>query len=204
MSLEAVPVVHVENGQLLELPDDDVEASLTDLARRFERVAIVDVEGIRRNTADLTFLQAAGRRRSIWVDAGSRYANDAMDLFIAGAESVTLRWNTLHNAAELEEAASLCQPETLFLCLEFPGGKFLEHRKDPRPASAVVRLAESLGVGIVYVTDTADASFVRSLPPANVPRWLMGPTKGLRDDLQSWGFHGVLARLDELPEAKTP
>ena len=175
---------------------------LTALARRFGRVVLTDVAGVRANDADLEFLQLASRRRPIWADAGSRYADDAMDLFIAGAETVTMRWNTLDDVDELAQAVEVCQPGTLFLGLEYPRGRFLGHRSDTRDAAEVVRFAEELGVGIVFLLDHASDELLRSLPVARTPRFVQGATHVAA--AQEMGFAGAMVAPSALPEETSP
>lgn len=200
MAFEPVPVVHLTRGRFPELPDAEPERALTELARRFGKVALVDAEGVRANDADLEFIQAAARKRSLWVDAGSRYATDAMDLFIAGAELVTMRWNTLRAPAELEEAAGLCQPGSLFVGLEFPKGRFLKHPKDARDERAVAELAETLGVGLVLQLDKPDAALLRALP-GGPTRYAQGAPAAMRPELEALAFTGALVAPHEIPEA---
>lgn len=199
MTFETLPVVHLERRRLPEYPGADPEAAFTQLARRFGRVVLVDVSGVRTNDADLEFLQAAARRRSVWADAGSRFATDAMDLFVAGAEAVTLRWNTLDSRAELEEAASMCQPGSLFLSLEFPRGSFLRHPDDPASAREVAALAQQHGVGLVYVVDRSDEGFLRTLPEATTPRYVQGVPLAASAPLQAMGYQGALLAPTQLP-----
>ena len=203
VSFETLPVVHLERRRLPEYPGADPEDAFTQLGRRFGRLVLVDVTGVRTNDADLEFLQAAARRRSIWVDAGSRYATDAMDLFVAGAETVTMRWNTLASAAELKEAAEMCVPGSLHVALEFPRGAFLKHPKDPRGAAQVVAFAESEGVGVVYHVDRADEGFLRTLPPA-ASRYVQGVPLSMAPTLQEMGFQGILVAPSEIPEEEKP
>ncbi|HUR68405.1 MAG TPA: hypothetical protein VM370_04105 [Candidatus Thermoplasmatota archaeon] len=197
MTFETLPVVHLDEGRFPEYPDEEPERVLTNLARRFGRVVIVDVAGVRRNDADIEFLQQAARKRAVWADAGSRYATDAMDLFVAGAEAVTVRWDTLQRVEELQEAADLCQSGTLFLALEFPHGRFRAHPRDKRSAEEVVRLAESIGVGIVYVLDAGHDEVVRALPGSATPRYVQGALTP--DALQAMGFQGAMVAPALLP-----
>lgn len=198
MTFETLPVVHVDGGRFPEYPEEDPDRVLTALARRFGRVVLVDVRGVRRNDADLEFLAAAARRRSLWADAGSRFATDAMDLFVAGAEAVTMRWNTLDSVEELEEAAEMCQPGTLFVGIELPHGRFLEHPRDRRSAAEVAQLAESLGVGVVVIGDAESEDALAALPPLTVPRYVQGAASA--GTAQAFGFQGALLAAAQLPE----
>lgn len=192
-AFETLPVAHLERGRFPEYPGADPEDVLTRLARRFGRVVLVDAAGVRANDADLEFLAFASRKRALWVDAGSRFATDAMDLFVAGADAVTMRWNTLDRPSELEEAAALAQEGGLFVGLEFPHGRFLPHPKDKRDAAAVVSLAQELGLGVVYQVEKADATLARSLPPASVPKYLQGAASAdAAAELQAQGYRGAL------------
>lgn len=198
MSFETLPVVHLHEGRFPEYPGQDPERVLTSLSRRFGRVVLVDVAGVRANDADLEFLSHAARRRPVWVDAGSRYATDAMDLFVAGADAVTLRWNTLDEPEEMEEAAELCDPGTLYLALEFPHGQFLKHPRDKRDADEVVRYAESKGVGVVFVMDRADAAALAALPGAATRRYVQAAA--VPSDAQAAGLQGAILAPALLPE----
>lgn len=201
MAFETLPVVHLDEGRFPEYPAEDAERVLTTLARRFGRVVLVDVAGVRENDADLEFLSLAARRRAIWMDAGSRYATDAMDLFIAGADAVTLRWNTLDSPEELEEAAELCQPGTLFLALEYPRGAFLRNPRDKRDAADVAAFAASIGVGLVFVLERADEAALRALPPAPTMRYVQGALSP--EAAQAAGLQGLMLAPALLP-AETP
>lgn len=202
VTFETLPVVHLDEGRFPEYPEQDPERVLTALARRFGRVVLTDVAGVRSNDADVEFIQEASRRRPLWVDAGSRYADDAMDLFVAGADAVTLRWNTIDSADELHEAVEVCQPGTLFLALEFPRGSFLPHRRDARGAADVVHLAEELGLGLVMVVERADDDALRALPLSRTPRFVQGPANVV--SAQEMGFAGAMVAPAALPEEASP
>lgn len=203
VTFETLPVVHMEKRRLPEYPQADPEGVLTHLARRFGRVALVDVTGIRTNDADLEFLQTSSRRRSVWMDAGSRYATDAMDLFVAGADAVTMRWNTVDSAAELKEAAEMAQPGSLFLGLEYPRGAFLRNPRDARDARDVAALARELQLGLVYLVDRHDDHFLRSLPEASL-RYVQGAPPSVADALHSMGYSGMLVAPAHLPPEEKP
>lgn len=199
MSFETVPVVHLVGGAFPEYPDADPERALSTLARRFGRIALVDAEGIRRNEPDVAFIQAHSKRRSLWVDAGPRYAADAMDVLVAGAESATIRWNTVRDAKELEEAALMAQAGSLFLAIEYPHGRFLPHAKDGRGPEELARLAESLGLGLLFILDGGDEATLRALPASTAPRWVQGVPRRVVGSLQDMGFAGALLAPSEIP-----
>ena len=202
VAFETVPVVHLDRRRLPEYPGEDPEGILTGLARSFGRVVVVDVQGVRRNEADLEFVQQAGRRRSLWVDAGSRFATDAMDLFVAGAETVTMRWNTLDAPDELREAAEMTQHGSLFLGLEFPRGGFLKHPKDARTAHEAAGFAEGLGVGLVLMVDAG--ADLHALPTTTASRFVQGLPRDRALQAQDLGFQGAFLAASDLPPEGTP
>ena len=201
VAFETVPLVHLDRRRLPEYPEEEPEGVLTRLARAFGRVVVVDVQGVRRNEADLEFVQQAGRRRPLWVDAGSRFATDAMDLFVAGADTVTMRWNTLDSPDELKEAAEMTQHGSLLLGLEFPRGGFLRHPKDARGAHEAAAFAESLGVGLVLMTDAA--ADLRALPTTTAARFVQGLPRGPALAAQELGYQGALLAPSELPPGES-
>lgn len=200
MTFETLPVVHLDKGVFPEYPSADPDDALTRLARRFGRVVLVDVKGVKANDADLEFLGHAARRRPLWLDAGSRFADDAMDLLVAGAAAVTLRWNTLDRADELAEAAEICDPGTLFLGLEYPRGRFLRHRDDARSDAEAAQLAASLGIGLVFIVDEPTTADLHALPTAMTPRYVQGRHTAHAREL---GFQGALVPPVDLPPEET-
>lgn len=197
VAFETVPMLHLDQRRFPEYPERAPEGVLTALARAFGRVALVDVQGVRRNEADLEFVQQVARRRSVWVDAGSRFATDAMDLFVAGAETVTMRWNTLDSIEELREAADVTQPGSLLLGLEFPRGGFLKHSKDARGPHEAAAFAESLGLGLVLLTDVG--ADLRALPTSTAARFVAGLPRDRALAAEELGYQGALLSPSELP-----
>lgn len=199
VAFETLPVLHVQRARFPEYPDAEPEDVLKTLARAHQRVALIDVAGIRANEADLEFVQAASRRRSIWVDAGSRFATDAMDVLVAGAETLTMRWNTLDSAAELEEAVEDCEPGSLFLGLEVPRSGFLRHPKDARALTEVASFAAALGAGLVFIV--APGTDLATLPQANTPRFVQGLPRAEALAAEEHGFAGALLAPTQLEAA---
>ena len=122
-----------------------------------------------------------------------------MDVLVAGAEIATVRWHTMRDASELEEAASMAQAGSLFVALEYPHGHFLRNAKDARGPEEIARLAESLGLGLVFILDAGDEGTLRALPASTAPRWVQGAPQRLVGSLQDMGFAGALVAPSELP-----
>lgn len=110
---------------------------------------VIDADGIASNKPNLRLLKAASRKAELWVDAGPRYADDAMDLFVGGADRVTARWSKLRSEDELAELAELS--EDAYLGVEYDGG----FRQNPGMKATAERdmreIATKFGVGVVVV-----------------------------------------------------
>ncbi len=70
------------------------------------KVLMVDLNGFRNNRPRLDFIRKF-EKKSVWVDAGVRLADVAIDIFIGGAERTILRTETLHSMDELNKAYEL-------------------------------------------------------------------------------------------------
>ncbi|HVL48792.1 MAG TPA: HisA/HisF-related TIM barrel protein [Candidatus Thermoplasmatota archaeon] len=201
MPIEVVPVMQVHQGRLVAASDDlaseDPAKALASLSRAHGRVVVIDQSGLERNEPDLAFIQTASRHASLWLDAGSRDAPDAMDVVVAGAHRATLRWSLLDAPEELDDAVELAEPDTFFLGLEHRNGQFVPNRRDRMPVSALARRADALGIGVV-VMDAGGRSFneslAKSLATAGTERWFAGWVTSERDvaALESLGYTGVL------------
>lgn len=200
---EVVPFVQLQKRHLLR-PDGEAEPQpAVERVRALAAkglVAVIDADGLRRNKADLDTLRKMGEKGNLWADAGSRFGTDAMDLFVAGAERVTLRWHHLADEAELREAHEMS--DALFLGLEFRGGAF-----QPHPAlggeDRATALARELNLPVVVLDPGAkpgnlDRSLAARLQSSGLDRWFLG---GIRDGgdvaaLKELGYRGCLVEAD--------
>jgi phosphoribosylformimino-5-aminoimidazole carboxamide ribonucleotide (ProFAR) isomerase len=127
--IEVLPRIHIlDKEAVYQGPDGyltmDVDAfeAVSKLIADFEKVLIVDLNGVRNNRPKLDFIRAF-EKKSIWVDGGARMANNAIDLFIAGAEKVVLRTETLVSMDELLKAHELS--DQLVFQMDLSLGKFI-------------------------------------------------------------------------------
>ena len=87
--------------------DVDVFDVLDALAPQFKSVYLVDLDGIERNDPQLEYIQEVSRETTLWVDAGVRRADGAIDILVAGAERAVLSSAYLHGSRELKRAWKL-------------------------------------------------------------------------------------------------
>ncbi len=151
--LEVLPVVHARKGNLVGPDAQPLQEDLRTVTRRFSReydaIYLVDLDGIRSNTPKVDLVQQVSHRVHTWADAGSRSAEDVMDLVIAGAEQVTIRYETASGPSVLEEALRLT--ENIALGLEFKNQELVQNDRWPATPPELLSLADDLRIPVVIV-----------------------------------------------------
>jgi hypothetical protein len=74
------------------------------LMAEYERLYVVDLDGIDRDQPQLDYLQEIAQGGEIWVDAGVRTADQAIDVLVAGAQRAVLSTAFLRAERELRRA----------------------------------------------------------------------------------------------------
>ncbi len=202
MSLEVYPAMevnlpHVPGGKRNRAVEDGVGEAQR-LLEQHERLYVVDRRGLQKNRGDVVFLQEASAFGEVWSDAGPRYEEDIMDLLIAGASHVVVRWHTLDAREELERAAAI-SPH-LSLALEFRGKDLVQNPREPGvTVKDLTRWAREHDVGIVVVGLPDEADRIRPQDHAARVRGLtkhlhyLGPVQGAaeRGNLEQMGYDGL-------------
>lgn len=152
-SLEILPVIHALGGELVGADAEPLEEDLKTVARRFSRewdaVYCVDLDGLKRNRPDVSLLQDLSDRVHTWADAGARSPEDTMDLLMAGAEQVTVRYHTADEREVVPETVRLS--EQVALGMEFRDQDLVQNPAWPATPPELVDLAEELRIPIVVV-----------------------------------------------------
>ncbi len=151
--IEVLPVIHAQRGRLVGPDAQPIQEDLREVARRFsddwEAIYLVDLDGLSRNKAEHALVQELAKSVPVWADAGPRSHKDVMDLLIAGAEQVTIRYETATGPETLEEAVRLS--ENVALGLEFQDQELVQNPGWPSTPPELVSQAERLRVPIVVV-----------------------------------------------------
>lgn len=87
--------------------DVDIFDVLDALAPQYRSVYLVDLDGIERNDPQLEYIQEMSRDTTLWVDAGVRNADGAIDILVAGADRAVLSSSYLRGPRELKRAWKL-------------------------------------------------------------------------------------------------
>jgi len=89
--MERIPLVHVERGQaVVEGERSSAVETLRELRGEHDLVYVVDLDGVRRNRANIDVYKAVSKKAFLWLDAAPRRVEDVIDLVVAGATRVTL------------------------------------------------------------------------------------------------------------------
>ena len=88
-----------EGGPKLARGPDGSPLDVFDVSERlvgeFGRLYVVDLDGIDRDRPELDFLQELSRDAEVWVDAGVRTADQAIDVLVTGAHRAVLSTGTI-------------------------------------------------------------------------------------------------------------
>ena len=88
--MEIVPLIILEKQ---EISKQDSE-KLINQNNEEKKLYILDLYGIKKNKPNLSIYQKLSKNFDIWVDNGPRNLGDVVDVFMAGAISITLRTET--------------------------------------------------------------------------------------------------------------
>jgi uncharacterized protein related to proFAR isomerase len=207
MTLDVWPAMEVDvpRGRGARQARDEAAEAVREAAADHERVYLVDRQGVQRNKPDVELVQRVADEAEIWVDAGPRYAEDVVDLFIAGARHVVVRWHTLDEAQELGAAADMSGD--ISLGAEFQGKSFLEN---PREAGTgletLLDRIRRLDLDLTVIGHPGEQGKVAPRHHAHAVRgfdgrkWYMGPVSGDddRDRLGEEGFTGAFVDWSSL------
>lgn len=153
---KGIPVIKgAEEYEPLEDKDGnkmDTHELIDKLKERFDRVLITDINGINRDKPQLELCRDLSTKMKLWIDAGSRSRDGAIDVIVAGAERVVLGTKTLIDLGELEKALELS--ENVVLGIDYDEG-IVSPKKTIREMSplSLVEKVKSLGVLEIIFTD---------------------------------------------------
>lgn len=110
---KGAPVVKWQNGYEPLLNKDekvmDINGLIELLKDRFDKALITDINGINKNRPQLDLYRDISKKIELWVDAGSRIRDGAIDILVAGAAKVVLGTKTLLDLEELERTCELSE-----------------------------------------------------------------------------------------------
>lgn len=160
---------------------------------------VVDLDGIDRGAPQLDYLQEISRDIALWVDAGVRHADQAIDILVAGAQRAVLSSAYLRSPKQLHRAWRLSSE--LVFEVDLAGTKVAPTpadwgTEDPIEFARTVRQVGPDHLVLSPREDEPDWAMVRSIASAG-PTWVDGsfsPAQGAR--LSETGAAGGIFHLD--------
>ena len=153
---KGIPVIKgMEDYKPLQDKDEqnmDIYKLIDELKERFNKALITDINGINADRPQLELFKDISRKMKLWIDAGSRSRDCAIDTLVAGAEKVVLSTKTLLDMEELEKVLELS--ENVAFDIDYDNG-IVSPKKRIREMSPLnlVEELKSLGVEEVIFTD---------------------------------------------------
>ncbi len=129
----------------------DVLDTVDLLLAEFPRLYVVDLDGVDDGQPQLDYLQEICRSADVWVDAGVRNADQAIDVLVTGARRAVLSSAYLESAKELRRSWKLSQD--LVFEVEVDDGRVHARSQewDGRAVAEVLGPARDLGLADVML-----------------------------------------------------
>ena len=185
--------------------EKDISDIIDELKGSYEKVMVTDLNGITRDRPQLEILKGICSKMSLWVDAGSRYGEGAIDILIAEADKVVLATKTLRKLEELENAIELS--ENIILGIDYDEGIVSPNReiRDMTPLT-LVKKAEDIGIDTFIFTDmknlSSDTHFTmdeaRTLLSPERKVYIHGRFVSSTGGLEGTGFAGAVIEVENL------
>jgi phosphoribosylformimino-5-aminoimidazole carboxamide ribonucleotide (ProFAR) isomerase len=206
--LEIIPALSVRKGVPVHALEDgfeefatDIETAVEKLLSKHQKLLLIDYDGLLSNRPQLDLLQDIQNYASdndidleLWVEAGVRFADSTIDLFVAGADSVVICTSLVASLKEFKKACEMSQ--SLILSIDCDsGGKVVSPSRlirEKKPATLVEECAKS-GVG-KFILDTVvtDESPVKGSDAANGATSVLGKLlSGARSAASTPGAQGA-------------
>jgi len=146
------------------------------LGSRYGRIYVVDLDGLERDRPQLDYLQEIARDGEMWVDAGVRSADQAIDILVTGAHRAVLSSAFLPTERALAKAWKLSTD--LAFEVEVRDGRaaaVADEWRDKAPAdvAAAVRAVGPSDLVLSFREAPVDWSVVRHVASKG-PAWVDG------------------------------
>lgn len=164
--MQIVPSICVSRGKVAESPQSpdrflegengeqiDAIEYVRALSKKEKLIHIVDMDGRLRGKPHLNLIQEVSRKAKLWVDAGSRWVEDLMDLLVSGAECAVLNIGYMSGLDEVYSALELS--DKLVLAADYSEGSIVSRSGDfanMRPEEFLRRVNEKGGVEQALLT----------------------------------------------------
>jgi len=171
------------------------------LTEKYSLLYVVDLDGIEQEAAQLDYLQELSRDITLWVDAGVRTADQAIDVLVAGARRAVLSTAYLLGPKELRRAWRLSTQLAFEVELDGPVVSAAHQSWETRDPYELLTTVHEVGLER-FVLSTRDGAIdwglVRKLTPIG-PTWIDGSfSPAEAPQLAPAGARGGIFHLDGL------
>mgnify|MGYP001211975773 CR=1 FL=1 len=211
--LDVVPAFSVFDGEVVIVRDnkydrlEDEDGKPLDpvlfaeqVLKQYPRILVVDINGIGSNRPQLELIQAIAELGEVWVDAGIRFAESAIDVLVAGASGVILGTKSVAGVDQLAAAIELS--DSVFFGIDYNGAVIGddEQLRHMSPKS-LMDIASNMKFPKLFFTDLArssrekpfEAAIIRELAAGPIPLYVGGGVQ--ESDLEELGRLGAAGAL---------
>jgi phosphoribosylformimino-5-aminoimidazole carboxamide ribonucleotide (ProFAR) isomerase len=184
--------------------DVDIFDVLDALSPQYRSVYLVDLDGIERNDPQLEYIQEVSRDTTLWVDAGVRNADGAIDILVAGADRAVLSSSYLRGPRELKRAWKLSTDLVFEVELSDGAPAPADPAWGPADAVALATAARAAGPDTVILSPRgADPNWdLVATVAAQGPTWVDGTfTRGAVRALAAANAAGGIFHIDDVLDA---
>ena len=211
--LDVVPTMSVRDGEVVIVRDrkyerlEDEDGKALDPAlfaeqvlKQYPRIMVVDINGIESNRPQVGLVQELGALGEVWVDAGLRHAESAIDILVAGASGVVLCTKNIAGVDQL--AAAVEMSDSVFLGIDYDGAVVGEDEQFRHMSPRSLRdVASNLKFPKLFFTDLGrssrkkplEADIIRELAAGPMPVYVGGGV--MEADLEEIGKLGAAGAL---------
>jgi hypothetical protein len=182
-------------------PPPDPFDVIDKLLPTYDRLYLVDLDGIERGVTQLEYIQELSRDMDLWVDAGVTTADAAIDVLVAGAQRAVLSSAHLRGPVELRRAWKLSTDWAFEVEITKGAAENASARWATTAVDELVAAARAVGISEVVVSpreEDPDWAMVRRLA-ADGPTWVDGSFAiSQQSRLREVGAAGGIFHLDTL------
>ncbi len=171
------------------------------LSSDYAMLYVVDLDGIEREDPQLDYLQELAREMTLWVDAGVRTAEQAIDVLITGARRAVLSSAYLRGPRQLARAWRLSTDLVFEVEMRGPALAPADARWGAVDAAALARAVRAAGPDHIIVSPREtepDWSVVRVIASEG-PTWVDGTfSREEAPRLTECGASGGIFHIEDL------
>ena len=209
----AVPCLMIRHGRVVvpaeggPEPARNLEGGYVDLfdvldrlAEQYPRLYVVDLDAVERDQPQLDYLQEIARDTEVWLDAGVRTADEAIDALVTGASRVVITSSLVESPKTLSRAWKLSQEIVFELELREGAVDTRAPEWESLTPEAVASAARTVGIPDVIVSNREgliDGHLIEAIARTG-PTWVGGSFDLAQlSTIALWGAAGGIFHLTE-------